>query len=163
MVNFGPLAAEINPVVWSTPSYFNGYRVLATLLHGTLLVGVSQTLWRWTEGANYIRQGDHHVGRWPTFLVVFDFTKYINNRSVPALAILRGALTPRRGKSAASTNQNITMSMLTEESKTSIFVKPRFHMHLLHAVILGFGRGYRCQSVCVRSLQKCRLTKNYCY
>jgi len=25
---------------------------------------------RWTEGATYIRQGDHHVGHWPTFLVL---------------------------------------------------------------------------------------------
>ena len=32
-----------------------------------LVVGVSQTLWRWTEGATYVRQGDHHVGHWPTF------------------------------------------------------------------------------------------------
>jgi len=35
-----------------------------------LLVGVSQTLRRWTEGATYIRQGDHHVGHWPTFIVI---------------------------------------------------------------------------------------------
>ena len=35
-----------------------------------LVVGVSQTLRRWTEGATYIRQGDHHVGHWPTFLVI---------------------------------------------------------------------------------------------
>jgi len=35
-----------------------------------LEVGVSQTLRRWTEGATYIRQGDHHVGHWPTFLVL---------------------------------------------------------------------------------------------
>jgi len=34
-----------------------------------LVVGVSQTLRRWTEGATYIQQGDHHVGHWPTFLV----------------------------------------------------------------------------------------------
>ena len=34
-----------------------------------LVVGVSQTLRRWTEGATYIRPGDHHVGHWPTFLV----------------------------------------------------------------------------------------------
>jgi len=33
------------------------------------VVGVSQTVRRWTEGANYIRQGGHHVGHWPTFLV----------------------------------------------------------------------------------------------
>ena len=30
-------------------------------------MGVSQTLCRWTEGATYVRQGDHHVGHWPTF------------------------------------------------------------------------------------------------
>ena len=35
-----------------------------------LVVGVSQTLRRWTEDATYIRQGDHHVGHWPTLLVV---------------------------------------------------------------------------------------------
>jgi len=34
-----------------------------------LAVGISQTLRRWTEGATCIRQGDHHVGHWPTFLV----------------------------------------------------------------------------------------------
>jgi len=46
MVNFGPLPAEIGSVVWGTPANFNGYRVLAGLLHGTLVVGVSQTLRR---------------------------------------------------------------------------------------------------------------------
>ena len=61
MVNFGPLAAEIGPVVWGTPANFNGFHVLAALLHGTVIVGVSQTLWRWTEGATCIRQGGHHV------------------------------------------------------------------------------------------------------
>jgi len=30
-----PLAAEIDPVVWGTPAKFNGFRVLAALLHGT--------------------------------------------------------------------------------------------------------------------------------
>jgi len=54
MVNFGPLAAEIILLVWGTPANFNGFRVLAALLHGTLVVGVSQTLQRWTEGATYI-------------------------------------------------------------------------------------------------------------
>jgi len=44
MVNFSPLAAEISPVVWATPANFNGFRVLAVLLHGTLVVGVSQIL-----------------------------------------------------------------------------------------------------------------------
>jgi len=33
MVNFGLLAAEIDPVLWGTPANFNGFRVLAALLH----------------------------------------------------------------------------------------------------------------------------------
>jgi len=40
MVNFGPLPAEIVSLVWGTPGNFNW---LAALLHGTLVVGVSQT------------------------------------------------------------------------------------------------------------------------
>jgi len=44
MANFGPLVAEIGSVVWGTPANFNGFRVSAALLHGTLLVGVSHTL-----------------------------------------------------------------------------------------------------------------------
>jgi len=43
MVNFGPLAAEILSLVWGTPGNFNGFRILSALLHGTLVVGVSQT------------------------------------------------------------------------------------------------------------------------
>jgi len=70
MVNFGLLAAEIASGVWGTPATFNSFRVLAALLHGSQVVSVSHTLQRWTEGATYIRQGDHHVGHWPTFLVV---------------------------------------------------------------------------------------------
>ena len=70
MVNFGPLAAEITSLVWGTPANFNRFHVLAALLHSTLVVGVSQTLRRWTEGASYIRQGGHHVRHWPTFLIV---------------------------------------------------------------------------------------------
>jgi len=46
MVNFEQLAAEIGPVVWGTPANFNGFGVLAALLHGTTAVGVSQTLRR---------------------------------------------------------------------------------------------------------------------
>jgi len=44
MMNFGPLTAEIGLGVLSTPANFNGFRVLAALLHCTLAVGVSQTL-----------------------------------------------------------------------------------------------------------------------
>jgi len=46
MVNFGPLAAEIGSLVWGNPANCNGFLVLAALLHGTLEVGVSQTLRR---------------------------------------------------------------------------------------------------------------------
>jgi len=46
MVNFGPLAAEIDPVVWGIPANFNGFRVLVALLHDTPVMGVSQTLQR---------------------------------------------------------------------------------------------------------------------
>jgi len=56
MVNFGLLTAEICWRVWGTPADFNGFRVLAALLHGTLVVGISQTLRRWTQGATYIWQ-----------------------------------------------------------------------------------------------------------
>jgi len=61
MVNFGPLTAEIGPVVWGTHANFNGFRVLAALLHGIRAVCASQTLWRSTEGATYNRQGGHHI------------------------------------------------------------------------------------------------------
>jgi len=46
MVNFGPLAAEIDPVVWGTPANFNAFRVLAALMHDSVVVGVGQTLRR---------------------------------------------------------------------------------------------------------------------
>jgi len=44
MANFGPLAAEIVLLVWGSPANFNGFRVLAALLHGTPVLGISQTL-----------------------------------------------------------------------------------------------------------------------
>jgi len=43
---FGPLVAQIISLVWGSPANFSGFRVLAVLLHGTLVVGVSQTLRR---------------------------------------------------------------------------------------------------------------------
>jgi len=71
MLNVGPLAAEIGWGVCGTQAHFNGFCVSVALLHDTLVVGISQTLRRQTEGATYIRQGGHHIGHWPTFLVVF--------------------------------------------------------------------------------------------
>ena len=52
---------------FGTGAHFNGFCVLTALLHGTVVMGVSQALRRWTEGATYIWQGSHHVGHWPTF------------------------------------------------------------------------------------------------
>jgi len=46
MANFGPLAAEINSGLCGTAANFNGFGVFAALLHGTVVVGVSQTLRR---------------------------------------------------------------------------------------------------------------------
>jgi len=45
MVNFGPLTAEIGWRVWGTPANFNGFRVLASLLHGRRSTDVNQTLY----------------------------------------------------------------------------------------------------------------------
>ena len=46
MANYGLLAAEIRWRVLGTPANFSGFLVLGALLHGSLVVGVSQTLWR---------------------------------------------------------------------------------------------------------------------
>jgi len=59
MVNFGPLAAEIDP------ANFNGFCVLAALLHGTRVLGVSHTLRRSTEGGTYIRRAAIMLGIGP--------------------------------------------------------------------------------------------------
>jgi len=69
----GPLAAEIVSLVWGTPGNFNGFRVLAALLHGTSSgrqpnCGVEQ------RARHLYSAGGHHVGHWPTFLVSLYFT-----------------------------------------------------------------------------------------
>jgi len=69
MVNFGILVAEIISLVWGTPANVNGFRVLAVLQHGILVVGISQTAALNRGRPTYIRQGGHHIGNWPTFLV----------------------------------------------------------------------------------------------
>jgi len=94
MVNFCPLAAEIGLPVWGTPADFNGFRVLAALLHGSQVVSVSQPLRRWTEGASYVRQGDHHVGHWPTFLVPSIFLSSLFPRLISAVADWMSAILP---------------------------------------------------------------------
>jgi len=37
---------------------------------------------------------------------------------------------------------------LVTDGRIHDVLKPWFHVQLLHAIILGSGRGYRCQSVC---------------
>jgi len=69
VVNFGwDLLASLGH-----PCKFQRVSHLRSVTARHLVEGVSQTLWRWTEGATYVRQGNHHVGHWPTFLVVVCF------------------------------------------------------------------------------------------
>jgi len=77
-----PLMAQIGSTgVWRTSANFNRFCILAALLHGTLAVGVSQTLRHWTDGATYIRQGGHHVGHWPHSSYSYcDFVRTLHSR-----------------------------------------------------------------------------------
>jgi len=98
MVNFGPLAAEIDPVVWGTPANFNGFRVLAALLHGILLVGISQLcgieqrappifgMWqppRWALAhiSSCIYHAEGWSGCWPGWLVRYEDSILTNSHS----------------------------------------------------------------------------------
>ena len=68
--NFGLLAADIDPVLWGTPANFNGFRVLASLLHGSQVYSERQLNFAALNRGrhqHYVRQGDHQVGHWPTF------------------------------------------------------------------------------------------------
>ena len=90
MVNFGPLAAEIGPVVWGTSANFSGFRVSAALLHGTPIVVVSQTLRRWTtlfgRAATTLGIGPHSSSRavlkFPRVVVVDDSTTSRGSRII---------------------------------------------------------------------------------
>ena len=73
----GPLTAEISSRVCGTPANISRFRFLAVLLNGILVVVFSQTA-HWTEGATYIRQGGHHVGHSPKFLVLSFFPRLIS-------------------------------------------------------------------------------------
>ena len=57
------------------PTKFQLVSRLGSVTARHVVVGIDQTLRRWTEGATYVWQGDHHVGHWPTFLVMnYKFT-----------------------------------------------------------------------------------------
>jgi len=62
MVNFGPLAAEIGWPVWGTPANFNGFRILAALLHGSQVVGVSKKFAALNRGRHLCSAG--RPSRW---------------------------------------------------------------------------------------------------
>ena len=83
VLQMSPQYGELRPTSgwdWFTslgyPCKFQLVSHLGNVTARHLVVGVSQTLRRWTEGATYIRQCDHHVGHWPTLLfmifAVFD-------------------------------------------------------------------------------------------
>jgi len=61
--------------------------VFAALVHGTRVVGVSQTLPHSAEAAAYIWQGGHHVGHRPTFQFVLILPTLVNNREQQTLII----------------------------------------------------------------------------
>ena len=70
MVNFGTLVAEIVSLVpLQISTGFASWQRYCTALQ----YWASAKLRHWTEGATYNRQGGHHVGHWPTFLVFLVF------------------------------------------------------------------------------------------
>jgi len=69
VVNFGPVTAEIGSWVWGTPPNFNGFHVLAALLHGTLVEGVSQTA--------ALNRGRHlYLAGWPSRWALAHISKF---------------------------------------------------------------------------------------
>ena len=71
MVNFGLLAAEIVSLVWGTPANFNRFRVLAALLHGTPVVGISQNFAALNRGRHLYSAG--RPSRWAFAHISFFF------------------------------------------------------------------------------------------
>jgi len=63
MVNFSPLATEIISLVWGTPANFNGFRLLAVLLH-------SQTA--------ALNRGHYlYLAEWPSHWALAHISSYI--------------------------------------------------------------------------------------
>ena len=63
MVNFGPLAAEIVSGDWVTPATFNGFRVLAALLHAACSSGRQPNFAPLNRGRHLCSAG--RPSRWP--------------------------------------------------------------------------------------------------
>jgi len=88
VLHMSPQYGELRPTsAWDRltslgyPCKFQLFSHLGSVTARHLVVGISQTLRRWTEGATYIWQGDHHVGHWPTFLVIYELNVYQFARS----------------------------------------------------------------------------------
>jgi len=70
MANFSPLTAEIGLPVWGTPANFNGFRVLAALLHVTPVVLPTSQLssgWHHIAREAYDNNNNPSSGRQPIF------------------------------------------------------------------------------------------------
>ena len=78
----GPLTAEICWWIWGSPANFNRLSVLAASLHGSVVVGVSQTLWNWTESGPLYAAG--RPSRWALahILVLLTIIFNSNNNSL---------------------------------------------------------------------------------
>jgi len=81
LLHMTPQYGELRPTgAWDRssslrhPCKFQRFSCIGRVTARHLVVGISETLWRWTEGATYVRQGNQHVGPiWPTFLVYIWF------------------------------------------------------------------------------------------
>jgi len=118
-----------------------------------LVVGVSQTLRRWTEGATYIWQGDHHVGHWPTFLVVFALLG-------KQRTILPNSCRPNITKFEHKTSTGVTMNPFGTEvwkfaSKLSIFWTKTSKMVLDLSPFANQGQIWRASLRSPRSTLAC--------
>jgi len=74
VLHMSPQYGELLPTCgwdWSGslrhPCKFQRVSHLGSITAQHLVVSVSQTLRRWTEGATYVLRDNHHVGHWPTF------------------------------------------------------------------------------------------------
>ena len=74
VLQMSPQYGELRPTsgwdrsgILGHPCKFQLVSHLGSVTARHVVVGVSETLRRWTEGATYIRQGGHHVGHRPTF------------------------------------------------------------------------------------------------
>jgi len=135
-VNFSQLAAEIGLSVAGTPTNFNGFRVLASLLHRRRSTDVNQTLhdvWRSPELVDYIYT---FGGCCP----LKEFYQVQNSRCVQVLrSLILAALL--HGTPAAGVSQTLrrgTRNGITQLSQT---VPPIFGWA---AITLGIGPHYSC-------------------